>query len=238
MEISKLLVNKIISGQGTEAEKLAAVEYDGSLIAYLNNPSEEIKKAAVMKNPYALKFIADPTNELLEFVAKESPSAAAYIEKPTANQIKILIKANPKCIRYIRKGITKTHWIDCISRCPSLIRYIPRDVLTKDICRQVGLSDYTMVGHIPSRFIDKSLAKEFVQAHGLSIQYLNPEVLTDEIKILAIKNDRMAGKYVKSIGDVSGLMPLIDDNKEIIDYLTPMVMREVCLKYRERFLEE
>lgn len=239
MEIDRYVFEKVKRGMGTDKENLAVVSVDGSYLAYIKVPSDAIKKAAVAQNGYALQFIDNPSDDLISIAVSGSPSNAAYVKKPTRQQIDLMLNIDPMCIKHIQSGIRKTDWVKCLKKNPLLMRYIPRTVLTKDLCLVAGIADYSVIRHMPPHLIDTDLAKKFVINNGAAIQYLSPDIITDEIKILAIEQDYRAAKYITDMSDKSlkRLVQLIDDNKKIIDFLTPAVMRGVCLVYRERYID-
>lgn len=239
MEIDRYVFEKVKRGMGTEKENLDVVSVDGSYLAYIKEPSDKIKKTAVIQNGYALQFIDKPSDDLISIAIVASPSNAAYVKKPTRHQIDLMLSIDPMTIKYIKSGIEKSDWVKCLKKNPQLMRYIPRTILTKDLCLVAGLEDYSVIRHMPQALIDTSLAKAFVNNNGMAIQYLSPDVVTDEIKILAVEQDYHAAKYIIDMSDkaLKRLVQLIDDNKKIIDYLTPSIIRGVCLIYRERYID-
>lgn len=225
-------------GLGSEEDKINTLKTDGSYLKYIKNPTEEMKKIAVQQNGYAIKFISNPSNELIEIAIRQQPSNSMYIENPTKEQIELMISIDPMSIRYIRSGVTRKHWTTATKANPILIRYIPRQFITKTLAEEVGCKDFTMIPHIPNRILDMKLVKSFVQANGYALQFIDEEFLVDEIKIVAINQDYHAAKFVKSFDDIKKLMPLIHENGKILDYLDINVLRQVCKRYREIYIDE
>lgn len=232
------LIKRVADGFGTDKEKLEVLKMDGSILQHIKYPTEEMKKVAVQQNGYAIKFILNPSDELIKIAIRQQPSYAMYVLNPTKEQIELMINTDPMSVRHIRSGITRKHWVEATKVNPLLIRYIPKQFITKTLAEIVGCKDYTMIPHIPVSILDMRIVKAFVKANGYALQFINPDFLVDEIKIEAIKQDYHAAKFIKSFGDIKKLMPYIHECGKIIEYLDPAVLRQVCSRYREMYIDE
>ena len=173
--------------------------------------------------------------ELLEISIKQSPTHAALIKKPTREQIDLMLSITPKAIEFIESGVTEADWLKCIKQDISLIKYIPRKLITEEICLEVGLNDYTRIKHIPPNMITEDVALKFVQKHGMALQYL-PDTVSDLVKITAITNTPDAAKFVRSLEDIDGLFLCVNNNEKVLDYLSAPLLKVITKKYRESYL--
>jgi hypothetical protein len=55
---------------------------DGSLIRYIQNPSEKEQLTAIRSAPEVIKYIKNPTEQVLLFVVSKNPFTIQYIQNP------------------------------------------------------------------------------------------------------------------------------------------------------------
>lgn len=216
------------NGHGTEEEKLQVLAKDGSYLAYIKEPTYEMKKVAVEQNGFALKYISDPDTELIALAIAKSPTSSQYVQNTTEEIVSFILDTDPSCIRYMSKGITKDDWIKCVKKLPSLIRYIPRQFLTRSLCLEAGLKDVLCIKYIPEKHITPKMQLEWASKYGMAIQFLNVE--EDEIYFAAITQDPIASKFVKDINNIDKLAELVKASPNIIDGLNATILKKLCKK--------
>ena len=75
-----------------EEEQKKELQKDGTLIRFINNPSEEVKIEAIKENPYAIRYIRNPSKKLQLFAVKQNPLSIIDIKNPTEKIIEESVK--------------------------------------------------------------------------------------------------------------------------------------------------
>jgi hypothetical protein len=65
--------------------QLAFVRIDGTMIAFIDNPSEEIQKEAVIQSPQSIQYIQNPTEKVQMMAVTKNGFLIKYIENPSEN---------------------------------------------------------------------------------------------------------------------------------------------------------
>jgi hypothetical protein len=65
--------------------QLAFVRIDGTMIAFIDNPSEEIQKEAVIQSPQSIQYIQNPTEKVQMRAVTKNGFLIKYIENPSEN---------------------------------------------------------------------------------------------------------------------------------------------------------
>ena len=91
----------------TEKEMLNVVKYNGSLIQYIYNPSEEVQLAAVKESADSLQYIHNPTEKTQLEAAKRNGHALQYIHNPSEKVQLAAVKEDGCSIKYINNPSEK-----------------------------------------------------------------------------------------------------------------------------------
>lgn len=83
--VRKLSMRNLISDKGIRQ----LLPYNGDLLQYVENPTEEETFSAIKNKPTAISNIADPSVELQVFAAKIDPDVIGYIERPAVEAFKV-----------------------------------------------------------------------------------------------------------------------------------------------------
>lgn len=86
----------------TEEMKLLAVKKSGLVLEYIKNPTIEIQEAAIDNNARAIKYIGSPTEDMMIKAVNKGWSILEYIKNPTDQVIELAIDKSGWAIQYVK----------------------------------------------------------------------------------------------------------------------------------------
>ena len=139
----------------------------GTMIKYIENPSEEICTIAIQQTPLALEFVENQTEDMCRSCIYRYGLALEYVKKQTEELCCIALMNNPKALKFI---INKTDELCmyAIIKMPYTIKYIENPSMEMCI--------------------------EAITRHPSSIQYIRKQ--TDEMCFLALEKDVFTLKFI------------------------------------------
>ncbi len=169
-EISAELVKELVNEVGLEKILIPLIgSKNGSLIRFVNNPSEEIKMAAVHQNGYAIKYITNPSEEVQVVSVNTNKFAISYIKNPSEEVQLTAVKKSGCSIQYIKN---------------------PSEEVQLAAIEQEAYA----ITHIKNP--SKAAMLAAVNRDGYSIYYIkNP---SEEIQLAAIAQNSNAIKYIEN----------------------------------------
>jgi hypothetical protein len=85
------------------------VKYNGNMIRYINDPTEEIQRLAVQQNGCAIQFIKNPTEKIQKLAVQRNGFAIEFINDPTEDVKKLAVQQDEFAIKYINAQFSKIY---------------------------------------------------------------------------------------------------------------------------------
>jgi hypothetical protein len=109
---TKFKANKIIVGTririndsdilaSEEIQKLA-VQQNGCVIQYIDNPSKKIQRLAMRQNGCAIQYINGPSKKIQKLAVQQNGCAIQYIDEPSEEIQMLAVQQDESAIEYIR----------------------------------------------------------------------------------------------------------------------------------------
>lgn len=95
--IRKLSKNNLITDQGIRQ----LLPYNGDLLEFVENPTDEEIYSAIKNKPSAISNIPDPSPEIQMFAVKQDPNMIGYIENPIAEIFKVAAAYKEKNVDWL-----------------------------------------------------------------------------------------------------------------------------------------
>ena len=144
-----------------------AVQYDGYLLRFVKNQTEEICKLALQKVPASLQYIKEQTDEQCEFVIKKDGTVLQYIKNQTDTLCKLAVIQNGIALYNVKNQ-------------------------TSEICKLAVCQDGMVLRHVKNQ--TDEICKLSVQQNGLALQFVINQ--TPEICEVAVQQNDLALQYV------------------------------------------
>ena len=165
-----------------------ALSVNGNVISYLKNPTEEMCELAVQQNGLALEYVRHQTEELCLKAVQQNGLALQFVQQQTDFICLEAIKKNPHAFFYIQEK-KEVFAIQAVKGNPFLIKFIENQ--TEAICLEV------------------------VKRDGLLIEFVNPKFLSDELKLLAVRQNPKAIDKIKHPNSFLMMQSIKGGNLEI-----------------------
>lgn len=109
------------------------------VIGDIDNPSLNLQLLAVSTDGYAIKHISNPCNLVMWAAICNTSEAICYIDRPSEDMCHYAVTKKPTNIWHIKEPSETTMLIAARAE-PNILRYIPPDLISYDVAKEVYLS--------------------------------------------------------------------------------------------------
>ncbi len=231
---------------------LELIDFDASFLQYIKPQSFELIEKAYTKDPSSFRYIdfSKVTIQFLEKAIYDHPNMVKYVYSPSPDIMKIALTRDLNSLQYLEKYLDTTMYEWLLSKNGLVLEFIPAGKQTEKLVRialhenpnaykyshiKTKEFDILMVENDPTKIAEISeywpeLIEQLIKYNPRFIsKFLDrPEILTDEIKKIAINQDPMVYRILpnpsmeimKFTAERDYLMmDYMPFNQELVDYV-------------------
>jgi hypothetical protein len=238
---------------------LTAVSQNGFSIRHIKKPSYEIRRKAIETDPGSLLYITDKTKKLCKLAVELDPSMLHFVDDQDADMCLSAIRKDPRVIMYVKIPLTYEMCLLAVSSKGRVIYYIPKiyidysikeqavmndgtalqfiDIQDENLCIHAVKNDPMAIFHVKNQ--TKNIVTEVVKRKGFLIKFIDPNLVDDELKMLAVKQNGLSLRFISKNQTPKICLEAIKNNTmsiKYVRYITPDIIKYIAV-YSPRSLK-
>jgi 8-oxo-dGTP pyrophosphatase MutT (NUDIX family) len=176
------ILKKIFSGI---AEKAITSQYNRATmnaLAFIENPSEELKMKAVQYDPATIRMFPNPSEALMEQAVSSRGSVLEYIDNPTEKVMQLACENDGEAIQFIEDPTIEmqTAAVDSTYRALEFIENPPEEIKTRAFYNHLGKKPEDFNQQLGGFIVEKwDNLEDFVESRGDSVAKYIMKTLED-----------------------------------------------------------